>query len=217
MTTRSFDSPDSALEALGADASAVCAARLARVTGTHALLLDGTTLPAPVAAGVACWTWLSPCRGSAGWEGALRADAQILPFGNESFCAVMMRFAGGAYAAPEPLAAELARVLAPHGVLLIVDQHPRSLWHAGMPPGPWERALRREGLATAPAIRCGAPWPREHGAAGMPHWLVRGMGGAWLIEAHRHNAAAIPLRRQAPGRRTVEHATLAPGARRQCA
>ncbi|WHZ18899.1 MAG: hypothetical protein OJF55_001048 [Rhodanobacteraceae bacterium] len=216
MPTRQFEMHDAALAAIGADASAACTARLTRMAGTHALLLDGTNLPLPAAPGVACWTRLSPHGSGSGWEGPLRADEDALPFGDESFCVVLVRFA--AVADPETLAAELARVLAPHGVLLVADLHPRSLWHAGEAPGRWERALRRAGLDVLPAVRCGAPWPRARGAAGMPHWLVRGMGGAWVVEARRRALAAIPLRKAAVGRRAVEQGgTLVPGAHRQCA
>ncbi|MBS0382898.1 MAG: hypothetical protein JSR56_10725 [Proteobacteria bacterium] len=218
MPTRKFDVRDPALAALGADASAACGARLARVAGTHALLLDGMSMPIPVVAGVARWTRLMPDPDEAGWVGPLRADADMLPFGDESFCAVLVRFLARADVAIEPLAAELARTLAPHGVLLVTDLHPRSLWRAGTSPGRWERALRRAGLDVVPASRCGAPWPRAHGVAGVPHWLVHGMGGAWVIEAHRRASAAIPLRSAATGRRAVEQTgTLVPGARRQCA
>lgn len=217
MPTRKFDIHDPALAAIGADASAVCMTRLARVAGTHALVLDGMALAVPSVAGVARWTRLLPEPDGTGWQGPLRADAAVLPFGNESFCAVLMRFAASACAEPDSLAAELARVLAPHGTLLITDLHPRSLWHTGATPGPWERALRHAGLDVSPAMRCGSPWPRAHGAAGMPHWLVRGMGGAWVVEAHQRTLAAIPLRKKAPGRNKVEHGNLVPGARRQCA
>jgi SAM-dependent methyltransferase len=215
--TRKFDTRDPALTTIGADATVLCANRLARVAGTHGLLLDGMAMAVPAVAGVARWTRLLPAAGGAGWEGPLRADADVLPFANESFCAVLVRFAANACVEADALAAELARVLAPHGTLLIADLHPRSLWQTGAAPGPWERALRRAGLEVSPAVRCGSPWRRARGAAGMPHWLVRGMGGAWVIEAHRRSSAAIPLRKPSPGRRKAEQTALAPGARRQCA
>jgi len=218
MPTRKFDTRDLALAAIGADAAAVCAARLARVAGTHALVLDGMPMAVPAAAGVARWTRLLPASSGTGWDGPLRADADALPFGNESFCVVLVRFAGNTSPAPESFAAELARVLAPHGTLLIADLHPRSLWHTGATPGSWERALRHAGLKVSSAMRCGSPWPRAHGAAGMPNWLVRGMGGAWVIEAHPRTSAAIPLRKTpSTARRAAEHGTLVPGAHRQCA
>lgn len=217
MPTRQFDTHDSSLAAIGTDASAMCAVRLARVAGTHALLLDGIEVPESPVAGVACWTTLHPKSGGRGWQGPLRANAEELPFGDESFCAVLVRFADQAGVVPEAVAEELARVLANHGTLLIAGLHPRSLWRAGVAPGRWERALRAAGLDVAPALRCGSPWPRTRGAAGMPRWLVRGMGGVYLIEAHRHVVTAIPLRKSASNRRAVEAEPMLPGAHRQCA
>ncbi|MBU6416574.1 MAG: hypothetical protein KJS83_05320 [Xanthomonadaceae bacterium] len=113
-------------------------------------------------------------------------------------------------------APELARALAPHGRLLVAGLHPRSLWRRGVAPRRWERALRNAGLDVLPAVRCGAPWPRARGAAGLPRWLVRGAGGAWIVEARRSVLASLPLRK-ASAHRAVEHNALLPGAHRQCA
>jgi SAM-dependent methyltransferase len=209
------DVHDPALAAIGADAAAVCARRLTRIAGIHALVLDGIALPEPRVEGVACWTTLERDTAGNGWRGPLRLDAHELPFGDESFCAVLVRFAEHAAIAPEDLARELARVLANHGTLLVSGLHPRSWWRDGLPPRRWERALRAAGLDVLPAIRCGAPWPRAAGAAGMPTWLVRGMGGAYVIEAHRRIVTAIPLRKSAPGRRAVDQKAFLPNARRK--
>jgi len=215
MSKRPFDNGP-AVEAIGADAMAVCEARLRRVTGTHAFALDGMPMPLPSVTGVGCWTAM--CAGPDGHDarGSLRAAVETLPFGDESFCAVLVRFTQRTNIQPESVSGELARVLAPHGVLLIADLHPRSLWHAGTPPGRWERALRASGLKVSRTVRCGSPWPRVRGEAGVPHWLVRGMGGAWVIEAQRRTLAAVPLRK-ASARRVVEHQPVLPGAHRQCA
>jgi hypothetical protein len=217
MPARQFDTRGPALAALGADTSVLCADRLARVAGTHALVLDGLALHEPAVAGVACWTSLHPDPDGAFWRGPLRAAVDELPFGDESFCAVLVRFAERADVAPETIAGELARVLANHGTLLVAGLHPRSLWRAGVAPGRWERSLRMAGLEVAPVRRCGSPWPRANGAAGLPGWLVRGMGGAYVIEAHRRVVTAIPLRKSASSRRVVEAKPALPGAHRQCA
>lgn len=161
---------------------------------------------------------LHPDANGARWGGPLRADIGALPFDDDSFCAVLVRFAGVAGVVPGTVAAELSRVLAPHGVLLVVDVHAHSFWPGdGLPPQHWERALRAAGLAVAPAVRCGAPWPRARGEDGLPKWLVRGLGGAYLVAAHRLGSAAIPLRPALAKRRKVESAAFVPGARRQCA
>jgi hypothetical protein len=54
------------------------------------------------------------------------------------------------------------------------------------------------------------------GAAGLPRWLVRSAGGAWIVEARRSVLAALPLRRTST-HRVVEHSPVMPGAHRQCA
>jgi SAM-dependent methyltransferase len=216
MPKSPFDRDDAAVEAIGADAMAVCENRLARVAGTHALLLDGRPLPTPSVAGVGCWTALHPDPAGQVWRGSLSAAFDALPFGNESFCAVLVRFMQRADLCLEAVACETARVLAPHGVLVVMDLHPRSLWHAGTAPGRWERALRAAGLEVSRTVRCVAPWPRLRGEAGVPQWLVRGMGGAWVIEATRRTQAAIPLRRTSGTRRVVEqHKPVLPGAHRK--
>lgn len=184
------------------------------MVGTHGLLLDGIGMPVPAVAGIACWTSLSPSAARAGWRGPLRARLGELPFADDSFCAVLACLPD---AADVSFAPELARILAPHGRLLVAGLHPRSLWHYGVAPRRWERALRRAGLDVLPAVRCGAPWPRTRGDAGLPRWLVRSAGGAWIVEARRSVLAALPLRRASSAHRAVEHNTLLPGAHRQCA
>lgn len=201
------------MEAIAADVSAACTARLARVAGTHGLFLGGMPMRVPAVAGVGRWTVLRPSGPATGWHGPVRADATELPFADDSFCVVLACFAGHDDRA-DP--AELARVLAPHGTLLVAGLHPRSLWRRGVPPGRWERALRRAGLDVRPAVRCGAPWPRPRGADGLPRWLARTFGGGWVVEARHSVLAVLPLRK-AVGRRAVEPSTLLPGARRQCA
>lgn len=202
-----------ALAALGTDISTVCAIRLARVSGTHGLFLDGIGMPVPAAAGIACWTMLNPSDTGLVWQGSLRAAPSGLPFADDSFCAVLASFKD---AADVSFAPELARVLAPHGKLLVAGLHSRSLWRCGVAPRRWERALRRAGLDVMPTVRCGAPWPRVRGAAGLSGWLVRSAGGAWIVEARRSVLAALPLRRTS-AHRVVEHSPVMPGAHRQCA
>jgi SAM-dependent methyltransferase len=177
------------------------------------LFLEGMTMPAPAVAGVARWTTLRPSGNGAEWRGPLRASMVELPFADDSFCAILACFMGDA---DQAVATELARVLAPHGSLLVAGLHPRSLWLRGVAPGHWERVLRNAGLDVRPAVRCGAPWPRLRGAAALPHWLVRGIGGAWMIEARRSVLATLPLRKPT-AHRAIEHGTLMPGAHRQCA
>lgn len=203
-----------ALEAAARDVAAACAARLTRVAGTHGLLLDASAcMPVPTVAGLARWTALRRAEPDGGWRGAVRADATRLPFADDACCVVAACFVGAADAS---VAAELARVLAPHGTLLVAGFHTRTPWRCGVAAGPWMRALRAAGLDVLPAHRCAAPWPRARGVDGLPHWLVRWSGGVWLLEARRSVLTALPLCR-AKARRALEPDTLLPGVRRECA
>lgn len=204
-----------ALAALGRTIVADCQARLARVTGTHGLLMDSIGVETPRVAGIACWATLRRPSQIDAWRGPLQARLAEMPFVDDSFCVVLACCVGAA-GAMDGGAGEFARMLAPHGTLLVVDLHPCSLWRGGVAPHRWGRALRAAGLSVKPAVRCGAPWPRAAGVAGLPDWVTRHCGGAYIIEARRSVLAVLPLR-AAAGRRTAEPATLLPGARRQCA
>ncbi|HEU0278148.1 MAG TPA: hypothetical protein VFQ95_10045 [Rhodanobacteraceae bacterium] len=201
--------------ALGAEAVRMCAARVAKVTGTHALLLDGMAhIRLGTPEGVACVTTLRRAPEGADWRGSLRAEPVELPFGDGAFCLVCAYFPGLGGVLPEPLAGELARVLSVHGTLLVVDVHPVALWHApSSSPWRWQRALRGAGLQVAAAVRFGSPWPRARGTDGLPRWMVQLLGGGWLLAARRRpEAGATVLRPAFAGRRVREPATLLPGA-----
>ncbi|HEX7348571.1 MAG TPA: hypothetical protein VF264_02820 [Rhodanobacteraceae bacterium] len=200
---------------MGKTVAMECAALLARATGTHGLLLDAIGVATPRVPGIACWATLRRAPHTDAWYGPLRAELTELPFVDDAFCVVLACGVGGA-GGIDGAARELARTLAPHGTLLVADLHPCSLWRGGIAPYRWARALRAAGLSTRPATRCGAPWPRAAGVAGLPAWLTRRLGGAYVIEARRSVLAVLPLR-TAAGRRSAEPATLLPGARRQCA
>lgn len=208
------------MAALGRTITADCSARLARVAGTHGLLLDGLGVETPRVPGIACWASLrcaaqSDARHTETWRGPLRARLAELPFGDDSFGVVMACCVGNAGAIGET-AHEFARLLAPHGTLLVVELHPCSLWRGGVAPHRWARNLRAAGLSVKPAARCGAPWPRASGDEGLPEWLARRFGGVYVLEARRSVLAMLPLRTAAK-RRAAEPATLLPGARRECA
>ncbi len=208
---------------MGAEAARLCAARAVRATGTHALVLTASPRVAPSwPPGVACATTLSRTREADEWSGPLRAGLADLPFADAAFCVVCACFPGTARVPPEILAPELARILAVDGVLLVADVHPLALWRApSSSPRRWQRALRGAGLEVASAARFGAPWPRARGTDGLPHWLVRALGGGWLLAARRRPQAGATVIRPAFASRRVREpaAALLPGAgaHRQCA
>lgn len=208
---------------MGAEAMRLCTARAARVTGTHALLLNGPVRAAPISPpGVACATTLWREEGTGEWSGPVRAELADLPFADGTFCVVYACFPGSGSVSPESLARELARVLAAHGVLVVADVHPVALWRApSSSPWRWQRALRGAGLEVGNATRFGAPWPRAHGTDGLPRWLIRALGGGWLLAARRRDETGATVIRPAFASRPVREpaAALLPGAgaHRQCA
>lgn len=214
------------LTSLLTDAVADCVPLLAGVTGTHGLLLDGVDGTPPSLAGLGRWTSLR-LRGDGTLDGPLRAEIGQLPFVDGSFCVVLIRHAAGCGAIPERVADEAARVLASHGLLVVVELHPWSAWRpwlAGqrrrgsdglrvVSPQRWRRALGAAGLSAGFARRCGAPWPRSRGARGLPRWFSR-CGGAYLLDARKRNDASGVRRLQPTRSRASERTSLAPGTHR---
>lgn len=217
-----------AFSALSAETSAGCLPLLGGVAGTHALLLDASDGPAPLSAGLGRWTVLRLAPGGS-LEGPLRALPAALPFSDASFSTVIIRYLAGAGVSPDHLLGEAARVLASHGLLLVIELHPRSLWrpwllrHARshdstlqtVAPRHWRNALRIHGLASRGLQRCGAPWPREAGSVGLPRWLVKLAGAAYLLKARKQADAPIVQRlKTRSARASRQHAPWAHGAQR---
>ncbi|MBS0431067.1 MAG: methyltransferase domain-containing protein [Proteobacteria bacterium] len=195
-------------------------ARLNGITGTHGLLLDAVGGFSLEAAGLGRWATLAP--GGAGeFKGPLRAQAAALPFCDSSFGAVVLRHLGGAAFHPALLAQEAARVLAPHGRLIVIECHPFSAWrpsgkHAdsglhAVAPRQWKKALRRAGLGVGGFARCGVTWPGD----AVPHWLERAAGAVWMLDARKRNDTPYVQRVQPRRARALpEQAPWMPGARR---
>jgi len=218
-------SRDPILTALANRTAAESLSRLARIAGTHALLLDAIGGPAPQTAGLGRWTALELSeRGNL--TGPLRAEPDALPFCDNSFGAVLVRHLAGAGVSPRQVAAEAARVLAPHGLLLVVECHPLSLWRPwwaarrkrgevflrAVASHRWRSALLKAGLAVGEPSRCGAAWPSTRS---MPRWLERTCGEAWLLSARKRDDATVAQRMQPRRTRAVaEHAPWMPGAHR---
>jgi SAM-dependent methyltransferase len=217
-------SRDPVFAALAKRTAAECLSRLARIAGTHALLLDAIGGPVPQTPGLGRWTALELSeRGD--FEGPLRAQPGALPFCDNSFGAVLIRHLGGAGVPPRAVAGEAARVLAPHGVLLVIECHPLSLWRpwwsarrtrgefflGAVASRRWRSVLLRTGLAVGESTRCGAAWPSTRE---MPRWLERACGEAWLLSARKREDSLSMQRMQTRRARVAEQAPWMPGAHR---
>ncbi|MGH8212051.1 MAG: class I SAM-dependent methyltransferase [Rhodanobacteraceae bacterium] len=218
-------SRDPVLAALAGRIAAECSSWLARTAGTHALLLDAIGAAAPMAAGLGRWTALNLSMRH-DFEGPLRADPAALPFCDNSFGAVLIRHLAGAGVPPRALAGEASRVLAPHGVLLVVECHPLSAWRPwwaarrkrgevslrAVAPRRWRSALNQAGLTVGEPLRCGAAWPSTRT---MPRWLEHACGDAWLLSARKRDDGLVMQRMQHRLTRGVsERAPSMPGAHR---
>lgn len=224
----SIDHPllrDPAFAALSERTQAETISRLQGITGTHGLLLDavgGFVLQAP---GLGRWVALQP-DGRSGFMGPLRAEADALPFCDNSFGAVVLRHLAGTGFQPDALAREAARVLAPHGLLVVIECHPCSAWRSRLSaqrrrgqselrtflPRRWKKALLQAGLSVGESVRCGAAWPD---AQATPRWLQRIAGGAWLLVARKRHDATLAQRASARRARALpEQTSWMPGTHR---
>jgi SAM-dependent methyltransferase len=224
-----FALPETA--ALLAEEAAV-ALQLAQREATGRALLLG-----PSAAALCEPDWVLPQRPAVrlhvdGEElsGDVRCTPHALPWEDAAFRLVIVCHAGDVLGATAPLVTELARVLAPGGVLLWFALNPRSAW---LPWCHWQalrrrawrnpafpgrftgartaaRQLRGSRLPTRAIEYLGACWPSAQPAAdaarveGMPA-LLR---AAYLVATCKRTAALTPLRARLP-RRSPAHPQLA--------
>lgn len=215
--------------ALAAETASECLSLLSGVTGSHALLLDATGGPVPQLPGIGRWTVLRLAPGAAYLEGPLRAEVDALPFAGSSFSLVLFRHLGGAGAPAEALALEATRILASHGLLLVIEFDPMSLWRRWLKRRArrgedslltiarrrWDSALRANGLVVRAQRRCGPPWPRIAGSRGLPHWTCEFAGAVYLLKARKRDESGVVRRLGRTRSRTSrEQVPWAPGAHR---
>jgi SAM-dependent methyltransferase len=161
--------------------------------------------------------------------GAVRCDADALPFEDGAFRLVVAQHCADALVSLDGLAAEFARVLAPGGALLWFGLNPwnalglsRRLPVRGGPArgtplraGRVRQLLLRHGLGPFRVRGLGAPWPQA--AGGGSRWLDP-LRGAYLIQAGKQTV--MPLR--PPARAIARRARVSPSlaatpSRRACA
>jgi len=167
--------------------------------------------------------------------GTLTCAASQLPFANDSFKLILVQHAAENIAEPALFSAELARVLAPEGVALILGFNPYSAWRPWLglqqrrthgsalrlqSPHLWETQLAQHDIDVMQCRYLGAFLPRASNAAHAPdetkrplRWLA-GLRGAYLLIARKRRSTLTPLRLRKTPRERVQVPHLVPGARR---
>ena len=174
--------------------SALARARLALLTpylntsaGMQALLLrrGDVELPCAVApTGLGCWTLLDLARGR--WSGAVRAEADALPFADDSIGLVVAEHVLEALAQPGPLLAEIARVLQPGGRLLLCSY---SRWH----PRGWGACRRTRRTGADCHLRGIFAQLRIVRALGLERESIERQSGCVLLVLRKRRASALIL------------------------
>ena len=163
------------------------------------------------------------------FAGALRCAPGQLPFASESFKLLIAQHVLEQVGDAEGCAAELARVLAPEGVALILGFNPLGTWrpwlalHATyLRPRSAHNArvlLAREQIDTLQVRFPGSLWP--HVKIGVEPGVVSTrlarFGSTWLLLARKRRSTLTPLRLRASTRELALNPRLAPGAQRNCA
>lgn len=161
-------------------------------------------------------------------QGALRCAPWQLPFASESFKLLIVQHVLEQIDDPDKCAAELARVLAPEGVALILGFNPFGTWRPWLAwhdpkvrprsAHAWRMQFAREQVDTLQVRFPGSLWPRASRSAepvGISP-LAR-LGSSWLLLARKRRSTLTPLRPRAGTRELALNPRLAPGAQRACA
>ncbi len=167
--------------------------------------------------------------------GELNCAPSQLPFASDSFKLIVIQHAAENIAEPALFSAELARVLAPEGVALILGFNPYSAWRPWLAlqqrrlpgsmlhlqsPHLWETQLAEHDIDVMQLRYLGAFFPRASAVAQAPddsaralRWLS-GLRGAYLLLARKRRSTLTPLRLRKTSRERAPAPHLVPGARR---
>ncbi len=168
------------------------------------------------------------------FDGDVRCAPAQLPFANETFKLLIAQHVFEQMPRPDDCVADIARVLAPEGVALILGFNPVSLWRPwlalnGPRSGPrlrlrsaraWQQMLAREQVDTLQVRYPGTLWPRAE--SGQPSTSETGLlatflgriGSSWLLLARKRRSTLTPLRLRSTQRDVALNPRLAPGAHR---
>lgn len=166
-------------------------------------------------------------------DGSLSCAPAQLPFVSESFKLLIAQHAFEQIDNAQECAAELARVLAPEGVALILGFNPLGSWRPWLalraPRGEprlhlrsaqsWQQLLAREHVDTLQVRYPGVLWPRGGIAPAESRIasVFARIGSSWLLLARKRRSTLTPLRLRSAPRELALNPRLAPGAHRACA
>ncbi|MDR3388898.1 MAG: methyltransferase domain-containing protein [Rudaea sp.] len=171
------------------------------------------------------------------FDGDVRCAPAELPFANETFKLLIAQHVFEQIDLPEQSAADIARVLAPEGVALILGFNPAGSWRPwlalnvarGTPrlhlrsASAWQQMLSHEQVDTLQVRYPGTLWPhaepgRLQADESMPFASLLGrIGSSWLLLARKRRSTLTPLRLRSTQRDLALGPRLAPGAHRACA
>lgn len=166
--------------------------------------------------------------------GSLHCTTDQLPFASDSFKLILVQHAAESVATPEFFSAELARVLAPEGVALILGFNTCSAWRPWLAlqqrrmsgstlhlqsPRLWATQLARYDIEVMQTHYLGPFLPHVSNAPTMQnntvpslHWFTR-FRGAYVLLARKRRSTLTPLRLRKPQRKRALPPYFAPGAR----
>lgn len=162
------------------------------------------------------------------FAGSVQCAPWQLPFASESFKLLIAQHALEHIADGSDCVAELARVLAPEGIALVLGFNPYGTWR------PWlmRRAndlrldsaqtcsaqFARERIDTLQVRFPGLMWPRaQANAVETPASRLARFGSSWLLIARKRRNALTPIRSRSGARDPGRAPQLAPGAHRNVA
>ena len=164
------------------------------------------------------------------FSGAVRCASWQLPFANESFKVLIVQHMLERVADAQACVAELARVLAPEGIALMLGFNPLGTWRPWLMRGGHGLRLRsarvcksqleRERIDTLQVRYPGVLWPRAKAMGTSQittHSLLARFGSSWLLIARKRHSTLTPIRLRKKAREAARAPQLAPGARRNCA
>jgi len=163
------------------------------------------------------------------FSGSVRCAPWQLPFASESFKVLIVQHALERVADAQACVAELARVLAPEGIALMLGFNPLGTWRPWlMLRGPGLRLrsarvcksqLEREQIDTLQVRYPGVLWPRAKvaGPERSADSLLARFGSSWLLIARKRRSTLTPIRLRKMAREAARAPQLAPGAHRNCA